>query len=201
MLKLPKLPSNLPIVDQSGYPGSVFQQYWQQFANAIQSAIDGLAEALAIAQDAIAAATAASADALAAANAADAAQASADGAISAATAISRQTALMSSYINPNVTLSATPTTITIAAHTRFYTDGTNVSVGSGSVSTTGGAGATDYVSYIDPARTGGSVTYTVSTAVPTQAGDVHVVGAVKVPATGTATGGNGPQRPGYVVAP
>jgi hypothetical protein len=107
------------------------------------------------------------------------------------------------YIEPSSVLTATPTTITIANHTRYYPqpsgDPISVSVTGGTVSATG-SGDTDYVSYSDPMRAGGSVTYIVSTDAPTQTGDTHVVGAVLIPDTGTADGGDGPRRPGFVQA-
>lgn len=109
----------------------------------------------------------------------------------------REAALQGSYIEPASVLSATPATITIIAHTRRYADGTSAAVNGGTVPATA-SGDIDYVSYVDAARTGGAVTYVVSTSAPTQTGDTHVVGAVTIPATGSTEGGEGPRRPGYV---
>lgn len=112
-------------------------------------------------------------------------------------ATKREAALQGSYIDPASVLTASPTTITIAAHTRRYADGTSVAVNGGSVAATA-QGDTDYVAYSDPQRTGGTVSYVVSTSAPTQAGSTHVVGAVMIPTTGTQQGGDGPRQPGYV---
>lgn len=112
-------------------------------------------------------------------------------------ATKREAALQGSYIEPTAVLTASTTTITIASHTRFYTDGSQVSVNGGTAPASG-SGDTDYVSYNDPPRTGGTVSYIVSTVAPVQTGDTHVVGAVTIPATGTQSGGDGPRRPGYV---
>lgn len=104
---------------------------------------------------------------------------------------------------PASVLTATPTIITIASHTRFYPQPTGdpiaVDVMGGTAEATG-SGDTDYVSYSDPSRSGGAVSYIVTTLAPTQTGDTHVVGAVLIPETGTTDGGEGPRRPGYVEA-
>lgn len=124
----------------------------------------------------------------------DAAEAS-----TAATAnASREQSLVNSYIQPDSVLSASPTTITVASHTRYYADGTNVAVTGGTVAASAPT-STSYVSYLDSTRAGGAVTYTVSTTQPIQTGDTHVVGAVRIPEAGTADGGGGPRPPGYVI--
>lgn len=134
-------------------------------------------------------------------NAADAAQMAADNAATANAAQQRETSLQSSYIDPTSVLTATPTSITVASHTRYYPqpmgDPIAVMVTGATIAATA-SGDIDYVSYSDPERDGGMVTYIVSTTPPTQTGDVHVVGAVEIPATGTSDGGDGPVRPGYV---
>lgn len=114
-------------------------------------------------------------------------------------ATKREQALVNSYIEPDSVLTATPTTISIAAHTRMYADGTSATINAGTASASA-SGDTDYVSYEDPERDGGSVTFVVSTTPPVQTGNTHVVGAVAIPTTGTADGGEGPRRPGYVQA-
>jgi len=148
----------------------------------IQAALENLDEATQAAQAAAAAAN----------TAAVGAQTSTD-------AQKREQALVNSYIEPASVLTASTTTITIASHTRMYADGTTASVTGGTAAATASTDV-DYVSYVDADRSGGTVTYVVSTTPPVQTGDTHVVGAVEIPATGTADGGEGPRRPGYVVA-
>lgn len=126
-----------------------------------------------------------------------AAQQAAQDANDATASVSREAALQGSYIDPDSVLSASTTTITIAAHTRKYADGTSVAVAGGSVPVSA-PGDVDYVFYDDPSRAGGAVAYVVALAQPVQSGDRHVVGAVGVPTVGTANGGAGPRPPGYV---
>ncbi|NYD88748.1 hypothetical protein [Sphingomonas melonis] len=189
-LKLSRLVGTSPIVDGDGKPTLTFVRYWQTFAEQIERAINAIAEILGITDDLDKAIKRAQA---AAAEAKDAADASA----AATAATKREQALVNSYIDPDTVLSASPTTITIAAHSRMYADGTSASVNGGTVNATA-AGDADYVFYVDPERDGGTVTYQVSTTPPTQTGDTHVVGAVAIPTTGTVDGGEGPRRPGYV---
>lgn len=129
------------------------------------------------------------------------AQQAANDAKGASEANKRETAIQTSYIDPMSVLSASPSLITVASHTRYYPQPTGapigVSVNGGNVVATG-PDDVNYVFYIDPERDGGSVTYQVSTDPPTQTGDTHVVGAVTIPAAGTVDGGDGPTRPGYV---
>jgi len=141
-------------------------------------------------------------DATKAANeAAAAAQQAADGTATANAAQQRETSLQSSYIEPASVLTATPSTITIAAHTRYYPQPSGAPVAvpvAGASIAASGPGDVDYVSYSDPKRDGGVVTYLVTAEPPTQTGDTHVVGAVQIPETGTSDGGDGPTRPGFV---
>jgi hypothetical protein len=119
-----------------------------------------------------------------------------------ATTANRAISIADSYVSPADLLSASNDgTITIAAHTRFYGDGSSVSVGAGSVS---GFTSNDYVTvyYKDAAREGGSVTYVGTISAVAQKGDVHVVGQALIPAsgeppvTGSSTGGSGYTPPG-----
>jgi len=197
VIRLPRLPS-AAIVDKDGKPTLTFTRYFQSFAERIELVINKIAELLGITEQldaAIAAANAAAAEAKAAAdsaqNAADTAQATTD-------AQKREAALQGSYIEPDSVLMASPTSITIAAHTRYYADGTSVAVLAGTVIATA-SDDIDYVFYVDASRAGGGVTYQVSTTAPVQSGDTHVVGAVTVPATGSTGGGRGPRPPGFVV--
>lgn len=192
-LRIPHITQSQPIVDKEGRATNEFlrrlNDIFQQLGEAIL-AIQQLPEI----QAALEAAQAAVVDAQAAA---DAANAAADNAAAAAAANAKEQALVNSYIDPSSVVSSTPTLISVAAHTRKYGDGTSVSVNAGTVTATA-AGTAAYVSYNDPSRTGGAVTYVASTTQPTQGMGIHVVGAVTVPATGTADGGDGPRQPGYV---
>lgn len=196
-LRVPTLTQRDPIVTQSRLPTPAFLRTMNdiiqrivQVVNAVIDVLDiqdQLQAALSTAQQAIVVAQQAAKDAK---DAADAAQAQAD-------ATKREASLVGSYIDPDSVVTASPTTISIAAHTRYYADGTSVPVSGGSAPATA-SGEVDYVSYVDPARAGGDVTYIISTTPPVQTGDTHVVGAVTVPADGTNEGGTGPQRPGQV---
>jgi len=204
VLRLPRLSQNIRIVDDNGVPTAAFTQYWQQFASQIEQSVNRIEDALeaaGIAQQAAESADqkadAAQAQADQATADAEAAQQRADDAQAQADAQKREAALQGSYISPSSALTASPTEITIAPHTRYYADSTSVMVNGATVPATA-TGDTDYVSYNDLTRAGGAVTYLVSTTAPVQTGDTHVVGAVTIPATGTQPGGRGPTRPGYV---
>jgi hypothetical protein len=189
-ITLTDLQQSMAVVDAQGRPTPVFLRFINDSIRSLKDTVNALADV----QNATDAANAA---AEAAAAAADTANTAADAATSAATATARDQALVNSYISPASVLSSDTTTITIAAHTRYYADGSSVSVGGGAI----GAMAptdVDYVSYSDPSRAGGAVTYAVSTTAPAQTGDTHVVGAVTVPAIGTQAGGDGPRYPGFV---
>jgi len=188
-----QLQQSVPIVDGQGRPTAAFMRLINDNTGNLAQAINQIAVLPAI-QEALAAAQQAAQDAM---SAADAANQAADAAQQQTDATKREAALQGSYIEPASVLTATPTTITIAAHTRRYADGTNASVNGGTVPATA-SNDVDYISYDDADRSGGVVDYTVSTTAPTQTGDTHVVGAVSIPATGSAQGGEGPRRPGYV---
>lgn len=197
MLKLPMLPQDQAIVDADGKPSISFSQFWQQAMRRIEASVNGIAAALAAAGVAQAAAVAAQTAADTANTAAEAASTAAGDAGGMANANAREQALVNSYIEPASVLTATPTTITIAAHTRHYADGTSIAVSAGTVAATA-AGDTDYVSYSDSTRAGGAVAFVASVDGPVQTSDTHVVGAIIVPATGSASGGTGPRKPGFV---
>jgi len=190
-LRLPRIQQGRQIVDSQGYPATDFVTRLNDTFSAIEVAFNGITDALNAADIATQAAAAANTAAIAANTAADAAQGSAD-------AATRDQALINSYISPDSVVTSSPTTVTIAAHTRFYADGTSVSVSGGSAPATAAADV-DYVFYLDPTRAGGAVTYQVTTTPPVQTGDTHVVGAVTVPAAGSSAGGSGPARPGQVL--
>jgi hypothetical protein len=198
MIRLPRLQSLAPIVDKDGKPTLTFTRYFQAFAEQIELFVNKIAEILGITAQLDAAIAAANAAAAAAKLAADAAKDVADDAQTSTDAQKREAALQTSYIDPDTVLTASLTTITIAAHTRRYSDGTSATVSAGTIAATG-EGDVDYVFYDDPARAGGAVTYQVATVQPIQTGDRHVVEAIMIPATGTSEGGGGPRPPGYVL--
>lgn len=185
-----------PIVDKDGRPTAWFVRLINDNNGNLANAVNALA-ALPEIQAALAAAQQAVLDAQAAA---DNAQSAADNAQAQADAAKREAALTNSYIDPSSVLTADYTTITIAPHTRFYADGTSALVSGDAVPVTA-EGDVDYISYLDPERDGGPVTYIVSTTPPVQTGDTHVVGAITIPTAdqGTVNGGDGPAPPGKVL--
>ena len=196
-VNLSDLQQSMPVVDADGRPNPVFLRFINGAIRSLKNGVNSLIDvqnAVIAANAAAAAATAAAATANATATTATAAAAAAN---AATVANAREAALVNSYIIPNSVLTSTPTTISVAAHTRYYTDGTSVSVSAGSVVATSPTNV-DYVSYVDTARTGGAVTYLVTLTQPTQSGNTHVVGAVTIPAAGSSSGGVGPRKPGYV---
>lgn len=180
---LADLQGTIPVVDSEGLPSPAFLRFLNTTVRALKNGVNNLIDV----QNAVDTANAAAATAIAAAATANA----------AATTVGRDAALANSWIVPDSVLTATPTTITIASHTRYYADGTSVAVTGGTMPATA-VGDVDYVSYDDSARAGGVVTFVVSTTQPTQTGDTHVVGAITIPVTGSGTGGSGPRRPGEV---
>ena len=93
--------------------------------------------------------------------------------------------------------------VTISTHNRVYANqGLNptVSVQGGNISTGAAPDSVVRVYYHDPDRQGGNVTYqwTVDPQEPVaQGGDVHSVGAVSIPQTGTQSG-RGVRPAGYI---
>lgn len=196
-INLSDLQQNLAVVDGDGRPSPVFLRFINGAIKSLKNGVNSLIDvqnAVDAANAAAAAATAAAATANATAATATAAAATAN---SATAANAREAAIVNSYISPDSVLSASPTLVTVASHTRFYADGTSVAVSGGTVAATA-PGDVDYISYSDPARAGGAVTYVAAITQPAQSGDTHVVGAVSVPTTGTSSGGVGPRKPGYV---
>ena len=205
LVRIPTLTQAEPVVDAQMKPTNYFLRTLNGILKTLAEAIRQLQQ-LPIIQDALeqldlatqAATEAAAAASQAAADSMDAAAASA----AATAANAREASLQASYIDPSSVLTATPTTITIAPHNRIYPGAaggpaTTVAVNGGSIAATAPADV-DYIFYSDPTRAGGAVTYQVSTTPPVQTGSTHVVGAVEIPATGTADGGEGPRRPGAV---
>lgn len=117
-----------------------------------------------------------------------------------ATAIDEKIAVEGSYTSPLSVGSANSSgTVTISAHTRYYSgsQASSVSVNAGSV--TGQSGG-DYVTvfYRDAARAGGAVTYEATTNAIAQTGNIHIVWQGTIPAAGEpANEGTSPSGPGY----
>lgn len=192
-LRIPTLDQRSPIVDKDGRATTEFLRKFNDALKRIVELLNQIAalpeiqEQLANLDETVAAAQ----------EAIEAAQQAADAATQQTEAQKREAAIQSSYIDPASVLTADPTTITIAAHTRFYGDGTSAPVNGGMIAASAPSDV-DFVFYDDPDRDGGAVTYQLSTTPPVQTGDRHVVGAVTIPAAGTQDGGEGPRRPGFV---
>lgn len=199
----PPLPPTQP--DWTG-----FQVWWQQTQQALSDALQNIQDQVTDIQDALDAAAAAQASADAAA--ADAASAASDAATAQTTAttanttantVKRDDSISTSWTSPGSILTAADAgsnaTITIAAHTRKYTDATSVSVNGGSI--TGRAYSTLYhVYYTQTSRAGGSVSYQSTTdpnvALPNAAAGRHYCGSVTTPAAGGGATAGGPNPPG-----
>lgn len=182
LVRFDKLAKSDGTVDQR------FQLIWQQTMEAIEAAfaaISGRDDN----QDSILARLDAAYNLATAAN---------DNATSALSTIN----IADSFINPVGVLTASSDgTITIAAHTRVYGDGVQVSVSGGSLSGFA-SGALVTVYYDDAGRAGGAVSYQGTTDAVAQAGARHIVGQVTIPAAGEVdTAGAGPTAPGYVANP
>lgn len=167
-LNLPRLIKTLPIVDSNtGQPDYAFMQWMDQFAKEIEKSVE---------------------DILQAQSTANYAKTTAESA--------QDTAKLSNSGTDNLTITSTDAgsdaSVTISAHTRLYSDGTSVSVDSGSI--TGLSYSTlYYIYYQDSSFAGGAVTYQTTTDMATaaQAGDTHLVGSVTTAASGGVDTGGG----------
>jgi len=169
-----------------GFNSQEFQFRFQTLVDAIETAINSINDAVNANTANIAALQAISAQA----------QAASDN----ATTVDTRTSIEVSYTDPTQVLTASADgTITIAAHTRRYTDGASASIGAGSVS--GLANETTYtVYYSDAARDGASVSFVATTNAVAQGGNIHVVGTATIPAAGQANNtGTSPTAPGVPV--
>lgn len=187
VFRLPRLPVNWkeqPLL---------FERYWDQVLTQLEKTLNSILQ-IPVIQAALAEVQAAAATAQATA---EAAQAAATGAGEGTVVVATETSLVNSYTTgySGALITATSTgLVTIQTHTRVYGD----SVLNPSVSVTGdtlstGAAADDVVRvfYDDSTRSGGAVSYyyVIDPAdSPAQSGDVHSVGAVMIPALGSADG-------------
>ena len=194
-LKLPRLPTGFKLINSDGSPTNAFQLWWQNIAGQLETNINAIQAALEAADIAIAAAESAQN----AADAADAAAIAAQAAADAATTANQQTAAEQSLANSGVVNEAAPLTanlagnITVADHQRIYGNPTlnpTVAVDGDVIGTAYPSDETVYVFYDDPTRAGGAVSYLTSNdpADALQAGNLHSIGVVTIPSSGTSTG-------------
>ena len=173
-VKLPRLRRDITYFDNSGAATRQMQHFWQKTVERIEARFDALNTAL-------------EASALAAT------------AVQAAQEVVQQVSLANSWVEPSSAVTASSDgTVTIAAHTRYYSNTSSVAVNGGSVT---GFAPGNYVTvyYNDAARTGGAVSYLGTTGTISQEGATHIVGAVPIPAVGQpAEEGFTTWPPGYV---
>lgn len=200
-LRLPRFDSSLPLTRDNNTPSIPFHQWWQLTVEAIESAfnqLEGAVVGIQAALDAAGIAQAAAADAQAAATAAQTAADNAEATGSGAERIASLTNSGVSGLSLTASDSGSDATINISSHTRLYGNGDSVPVDAGVLP--GKAYSTKYyIYYIDPARTGGAVTYqsTISESDAVQTGDRHFVGVITTPAAlGTPSDGFAPRPPG-----
>ena len=184
-IRLNRLRYNLPVVNKDGTPSKLFQQDWQRSMEQIEEAVTALNTQVTDLSSLVAQL--------------QQAQATAQQAVTTANAVSARIDLANSYTEPNSVVTASSDgTVTIAAHTRVYDNGTSVSVNGGSL-TGFSEGQFVRVYYTDSAREGGTVAFQGTTDDVVQSGDIHVVGGVAIPALGQAPSeGLGSFPPGYV---
>jgi hypothetical protein len=177
------------------------KRWGQKICEQLEAAIADIQAQVTDIQDALDAALQAQADAADAASDAAAAQTEAE-------TVKRDDAISASTTSPGTILSAADVgsnaTITIAAHTRKYGDGTSVSVNGGSIS--GRAFSTTYyVYYTQTSRAGGAVSYQSTTdpntALTTAAAGRHYCGKVTTPADGGGSTSGGFTPPGGFTGP
>jgi hypothetical protein len=134
------------------------------------------------------------------------AQNAANNANSAASAVTSETSLVNSYPSnftaPLISADSLGN-VTIVNHNRVYGDSVinpTVSVIGATLTTAATPLSIVRIYYVDPARTGGAVSYlfTIDPTIPfAQTGNIHSVGAVEIPTAGSQDG-NSLHPPGYV---
>lgn len=179
------------------------QTWAQRVCEQIETAFTDLEAQVASIAAAQAAADAAQADADAAQTTANTANSTANTATTNIATVKRDDAISTSWTSPGAILTAADVgsdcTITIAAHTRKYSDATSVSVNGGTI--TGRAFSTVYyIYYTQTSRAGGAVSYLSTTdpntAQPNAAAGRHYCGKVTTPADGGASTEGGYTPPG-----
>lgn len=182
----------------------LFERYWDETMRRIEGSVNNLQEIQQQLADQLAQILEAQATADAAQIAADTAQVTAEAAQSQAFDEAQNNSLVFSYVvrgTDPIISAAADGTVTIGDHTRVYGNSDlnpTVAVNGGIISTGLSAGKVVRVYYLDPIKAGGSVTYqyTVDPDPPKAQGfNVHLVGAVVIPSTGTSPGG-GTNPPG-----
>jgi len=203
IFRLPRLP-----VGWKDQP-QLFERYWDEAMGQIEKTLRSILVLPEI-QEAIARAEAAAQTAQDAADTATMAASSAAGQAQAAADQAQTAALEASLVNsypqvasgPLITASSAGV-ISIANHTRVYGDSTlnpSVSVTGGTIDTGAVAGNIVRIYYSDPARAGGTVTYSFTIdpeTSPAQGANIHSVGAAQIPDTGSIPGRN-VNKPGYI---
>lgn len=193
MIKLSTFATGQRIVSDNGTAAMPFLRWINDTVKSIQAGVNDLSGAVEMIVEALR-------QAGIAVRTANEAKAAAEAAAGAAAGAGAPASLANSYVLEANVLSAAiegaTATITIANHTRVYGDGLQVAVTGGSIP--GLAPATQYyVSYLDPSRSGGVVTYdsTTNSSEAGQTGDRHLVGGYATPSTAGAGGGGGTTRP------
>lgn len=171
VLRLERLPLNIPISDKNGRPQTAFSRWWDQALTQIEDNLNHVTNAADAADAAQAAADAAQASANAAQAAADAAQAAADAAQADVDALTATVAANEKLKNLQISGVSADTTImsdvpggggglsvTVSNHRRIYGDGTSVAV-TGSTATGLPLGSEIFIYYDDSSRAGGAVIY------------------------------------------
>lgn len=146
--------------------GVAFQRLWQRNCETVESNFTDISQVVSDLAAAVADIATAQAAAAAAAADAAAAQTTANTANTTATTVKRDDSISTSWTSPGSILSATDAganaTITVANHTRKYSDTTSVSVTGANI--TALAYSTLYDVYYDQtSRAGGAVTYHATT--------------------------------------
>lgn len=183
-LKLDRMQRQTSYFDAQGRPTAQMQLLWQRHCEALEQFATRISQQVTDNSNLIAQILAANALATAANQ--------------TATSVQQASSLAGSYTDPVSVLSADNTgTVTVAAHTRRYLDGTSASVNGGSVGGfANGAFVTIY--YVDAGREGGAVTYQGTTGAVSQEGSTHIVGGVTIPQAGDPpASGTGPTAPGF----
>jgi len=175
-LVIPRLRSDVPIVDEQGRPTPAFHQWWQLVAENIESSFTDLTDLVTQLADH---------------------QTQLDDQLAQILDVTTNDSITASYTAPGTILSAadagTDATITIADHTRKYGDASQVAVTGADIPAL--AYSTKYyIYYDDETRAGGAVSFqattNANTALPNKVKGRHYCGNITTPASGgTATNG------------